>query len=62
MRETRLSGSEGGARFKPLSLPLSKRFARIEASLEVTPLPAPGLRWGQNSARFGLLPAKTMRN
>ena len=26
MRETRLSGSEGGARFNPLSLPLSLRF------------------------------------
>lgn len=24
MRETRLSGSEGGARFNPLSLPLSR--------------------------------------
>ena len=27
MRETRQSGSEGGARFNPLSLPLSRRFA-----------------------------------
>jgi hypothetical protein len=26
MRETRQSGSEGGARFNPLSLPLSQRF------------------------------------
>ena len=26
MRETRLSGSEGGARFNPLSLPLSSKM------------------------------------
>lgn len=32
MRETRLSGSEGGARFNPLSLPLSsQRIVRITA-------------------------------
>ena len=29
MRETRLSGSEGGARFNPLSLPLSNEGAGL---------------------------------
>ena len=32
MRETRPSGSEGGARFNPLSLPLSTRSAAILAA------------------------------
>ena len=30
MREIRPSGSEGGARFKPLSLPLSARWMRCD--------------------------------
>jgi hypothetical protein len=34
MREIRLSGSEGGARFKPWSLPLSEFMARAQVRKE----------------------------
>jgi hypothetical protein len=36
MRETRLSGSEGGARFNPLSLPLSGVVGQRPTSLRST--------------------------
>jgi hypothetical protein len=37
MRETRLSGSEGGARFYPLSLPLSGTVKKIRLPMTRPP-------------------------
>jgi hypothetical protein len=45
MRETRLSGSEGGARFNPLSLPLSVVLSRCAPNALIdTQLQLGGLR------------------
>jgi hypothetical protein len=48
MRETRQSGSEGGARFYPLSLPLSRsrgRFGKPEARRDIRKPEAYATTW-----------------